>query len=103
MQRQGVHGWFSIEPASSTLLAFAYLQDYVKQGDTGRVTAATNTCSIAAGLVGNLTTGALAQATGNYQAIFVIAIGLYFTSWLVFDGLLRGKQLQLSVLNSMPA
>ena len=71
------------------------MQDCVRQGDTGRVTGLTNTCSILAGLAGNLCTGLLAQATGSYQLVFAVAIAFYVSSWFAFTQTLQGQQISL--------
>lgn len=71
------------------------MQDIVRPGDTGRVTGLTNTCSILAGLMGNLATGILAQATGSYQMVFGVGITLYVSSWFVFVHTLQGARISL--------
>lgn len=71
------------------------MQDCVRQGDTGRVTGLTNSCSILAGLAGNLCTGVLAQTTGSYQLVFAVAIALYISSWWIFTQALKGQPIHL--------
>jgi hypothetical protein len=40
--------------------------------NAGKLTGLTNSCSIAAGILGNLCTGVLVQATHSYAAVFAV-------------------------------
>lgn len=62
----------------------SYLQD-VAAGNAGVVYGITNTCSIATGIVGNLVTGVVVEATGSYSSVFVLFALLNVSAALLFS------------------
>lgn len=61
----------------------SYLQD-VAAGNAGVVYGITNTCSIAVGVIGNLITGMVVEATGSYSSVFVLFAALNLSAALLF-------------------
>jgi nitrate/nitrite transporter NarK len=62
----------------------SYLQD-VSAGNAGVVYGITNTCSIATGILGNLVTGVVVEATGSYASVFVLFAALNLSAALAFS------------------
>lgn len=62
----------------------SYLQD-VAAGNAGVVYGITNTCSIAVGVIGNLITGVVVEATGSYSSVFVLFAVLNLSAALLFS------------------
>ena len=64
----------------------SYVQDIAAK-DAGLVLALTNSCSIAAGIIGNIITGHLAASPFGFRAVFGLTASLYMLSaltWLIF-------------------
>ena len=64
----------------------SYVQDIAAK-DAGLVLALTNSCSIAAGILGNIITGHLAASPFGFRAVFGLTASLYMVSaltWLIF-------------------
>ncbi|KAG1669639.1 hypothetical protein FOA52_010799 [Chlamydomonas sp. UWO 241] len=72
----------------------AYVQD-VAPRDAGLVLGMTNSCSIAMGIIGNLSTGVIVEATGSYRLAFAVPLLMYVSSFALFMGLLRGQPIRL--------
>lgn len=73
----------------------SYVQD-VASKDAGLVLALTNTCSIAAGILGNIITGQLAASPLGFSAVFGLTSVLYISSaitWFVFA---KGNSMELT-------
>uniref|UniRef100_A0A383WD31 Major facilitator superfamily (MFS) profile domain-containing protein n=1 Tax=Tetradesmus obliquus TaxID=3088 RepID=A0A383WD31_TETOB len=62
----------------------SYLQD-VAAGNAGVVYGITNTCSIAAGIAGNLVTGCVVEASGSYGAVFLLFAALNLSAAAAFN------------------
>lgn len=74
----------------------AYVQD-VARADAGLVLAMTNTCSIAAGIIGNVITGHMAASPSGFGAVFGLTAFLYFLSTLTWLTFARGGRIRLAV------
>eukprot|EP00798_Chlamydomonas_sp_ICE-L_P012598 gene12598-15824_t len=70
----------------------AYIQD-VAESQAGITLGLTNSCSIAMGILGNLGTGYIVEATGSYASIFLIAVLLYLSSCAIFLTAMDGTKL----------
>lgn len=88
----------------------AYLQDVCGRGATrgggggsgagggvGVLQGLTNSCSIAMGVLGNLATGALVDATGSYRAVFGATALVYTASFAAWAALLDGRPINIAV------
>lgn len=72
-----------------------YVQDIAAK-DAGLVLALTNSCSIAAGIIGNIITGHLAASPFGFRAVFGLTASLYVVSaltWLIFT---KGTTMELT-------
>ncbi len=57
----------------------------------GRLTGWTNSAGTLLGILGNVLTGLLVQATGSFQVVFVVTGALYVSSMLAFTVVLDGR------------
>ena len=73
----------------------AYVQD-VANKDAGLVLAVTNTCSIAAGIAGNLIAGTMASSHG-FSGVFALSCILYLLSCITWLSFAKGKKFRLVV------
>lgn len=79
----------------------SYVQDIAAK-DAGLVLALTNSCSIAAGIFGNIITGHLAASPYGFRAVFGLTAILYVLSaltWLIFT---KGTAMELTNETSSP-
>lgn len=73
----------------------AYVQD-VAPRDAGLVLGCTNTCSILAGIAGNVLTGGLTAGGFGFSWVFGLTAGLYAASALTWWAGARGKPLRMT-------
>jgi ACS family sodium-dependent inorganic phosphate cotransporter len=73
----------------------SYVQD-VASKDAGLVLALTNTCSIAAGILGNIITGHLAASPLGFSAVFGLTSVLYISSAITWYAFANGNSMELT-------
>uniref|UniRef100_A0A7S1CV42 Major facilitator superfamily (MFS) profile domain-containing protein n=1 Tax=Picochlorum oklahomense TaxID=249345 RepID=A0A7S1CV42_9CHLO len=77
----------------------SYVQD-IASNDAGVILALTNSCSIAAGILGNVVTGHLAASTFGFRAVFALTAGLYLLSSITWFIGATGRPIRLTHLRN---
>lgn len=77
----------------------SYVQD-IASNDAGVILALTNSCSIAAGILGNVVTGHLAASAFGFRAVFALTAGLYVLSSITWFIGATGRPIRLTHLRN---
>ncbi|WPT12343.1 Sodium-dependent phosphate transport protein 1 [Picochlorum sp. SENEW3] len=77
----------------------SYVQD-IASNDAGVILALTNSCSIAAGILGNVVTGHLAASAFGFRAVFALTAGLYLLSSITWFIGATGRPIRLTHLRN---
>ena len=70
----------------------AHVTDVAPQA-SGRILGFTNTVGVFVGIVANIVTGRVLEATGSFRACFALAAAIYASEFAVFFGFVRGGRL----------